>query len=177
MAHPLHQFSFCPLCGSSLFEENNEKSKKCTQCGFTYYFNSSAAVVALIFNEQGELLVTRRAHEPAIDTLDLPGGFVDMHETAEQAVMREIKEELKLQVIKAQYCMSLPNIYLYSGFEVHTLDLFYKCQVASVNNFSACDDVSEAFFLSPDKIQLADFGLKSIRDGLQILIKNNFQAE
>mgnify|MGYP002595502819 CR=1 FL=1 len=79
MEHPLAQFLYCPECGSSHFEVNNEKSKKCADCGFVYYFNPSAATVALILNEKNELLVCRRAKEPAKGTLDLPGGFIDMN--------------------------------------------------------------------------------------------------
>ena len=78
MKHPLDLFQYCPECGSSHFEVNNEKSKKCTDCGFVYYFNPSSATVALILNDQNELLVCRRAKEPAKGTLDLPGGFIDM---------------------------------------------------------------------------------------------------
>lgn len=44
--HPLELFKYCPKCGSSHFEIHNEKSKHCADCGFTYYFNSSAATVA-----------------------------------------------------------------------------------------------------------------------------------
>ena len=40
--------------------------------------------VALILNERDELLVCRRAKEPAKGTLDLPGGFIDMTETGEE---------------------------------------------------------------------------------------------
>lgn len=65
MKHPLAQFLYCPECGSPHFEVNNEKSKKCTDCGFVYYFNPSSATVALILNEKKELLVCRRAKEPA----------------------------------------------------------------------------------------------------------------
>lgn len=93
MTHPLSQFLYCPQCGSAHFEINDEKSKKCAQCGFVYYFNSAAATVAFILNEKEELLVCRRAKEPAKGTLDLPGGFIDMHETAEEGVAREVKEE------------------------------------------------------------------------------------
>lgn len=52
MKHPLAQFLYCPECGSPHFEVNNEKSKKCTDCGFVYYFNPSSATVALILNER-----------------------------------------------------------------------------------------------------------------------------
>ena len=98
MEHPLAQFLYCPECGSSHFEVNNEKSKKCADCGFVYYFNPSAATVALILNEKNELLVCKRAKEPAKGTLDLPGGFIDMNETGEEGVAREVLEETGLKV-------------------------------------------------------------------------------
>ena len=93
MEHPLSQFRYCPKCGSEHFEIHNEKSKQCKDCGFVYYFNSSAATVALILNGRNELLVCRRAKEPAKGTLDLPGGFIDMAETGEEGVAREVKDD------------------------------------------------------------------------------------
>ena len=90
--HPFDTFHYCPKCGGK-FEEHNEKSYRCEQCGFVYYFNPSAATVAVIVNERDELLVCRRAKEPAKGTLDLPGGFCDMYETAEEGVAREVREE------------------------------------------------------------------------------------
>lgn len=93
MEHPLSQFKYCPKCGSAHFEVHNEKSKQCADCGFVYYFNPSSATVALILNERDELLVCRRAKEPAKGTLDLPGGFIDMTETGEEGVAREVREE------------------------------------------------------------------------------------
>ncbi|MGN0258619.1 MAG: DNA mismatch repair protein MutT, partial [Bacteroides sp.] len=68
MEHPLSQFRYCPKCGSDRFVEHNGKSKHCDACGFTYYFNPSAATVAFILNERNELLVARRAKEPAKGT-------------------------------------------------------------------------------------------------------------
>ena len=125
MEHPLSQFKYCPKCGSAHFEVHNEKSKQCADCGFVYYFNPSSATVALILNERDELLVCRRAKEPAKGTLDLPGGFIDMTETGEEGVAREVREETGMKVAKAEYLFSLPNIYIYSGFPVHTLDTLY----------------------------------------------------
>ena len=75
MSHPLEIFSYCPVCGSSHFETHNFKSKKCQDCGFTYYGNPSAANVALIVNDADELLVGIRANQPAIGTFDLVGGY------------------------------------------------------------------------------------------------------
>ena len=63
MSHVLDKFKFCPVCGSPNFEINNIKSKKCTDCGFSYYLNPSSATVAFILNEKDELLVVRRKNE------------------------------------------------------------------------------------------------------------------
>ena len=73
-----------------MFEEHNFKSKHCSNCGFTYYQNPSSSTAAFILNSKEELLVVRRGKEPAKGTLDLPGGFVDNEETAEQGMIREI---------------------------------------------------------------------------------------
>ena len=103
MSHPLHQFTYCPKCGARTFVERNEKAKQCTTCGFVYYFNPSSAVACFIRNSKGELLLVRRAKEPAKGTLDLPGGFVDMYESAEDAAHREVKEETGLDVTNITY--------------------------------------------------------------------------
>ncbi len=171
MKHPLHQFHFCPKCGSKNFNENNLKSKKCADCGFTYYFNSSAAVVAVIENEKGEVLVARRAKDPAKGTYDLPGGFTDMYETAEEAVVREVREETGLLITSPKYLFSIPNIYVYSGFEVHTMDLFFQCSVLNLSEMCPMDDVSELFFIDKKQLNPADFGLVSIRKGIEKIVE------
>lgn len=166
MEHPLHQFIFCPVCGSKSFHVRNEKAKRCDACGFVYYFNPSAAVACFIRNAKDELLVVRRAKEPAMGTLDLPGGFVDMHESGEEAAIREVREETRLEVSECRYLFSIPNIYPYSGFDVQTLDLFFECRVESFEQAIAQDDASEILLLEPKDIQPEDFGLTSIREGV-----------
>lgn len=164
--HPLSLFKYCPLCGSPRFEENNEKSKRCADCGFVYYFNSSAATVAFILNGKGELLVCRRAKEPAKGTLDLAGGFIDMYETGEQGVAREVLEETGLEVSQATYLFSIPNTYLFSGFLVHTLDQFFLCKVKDDSCLRAMDDVAESFWLPLSEVNPEEFGLNSVRQGV-----------
>lgn len=173
MKHPLDLFKYCPKCGSEQFNIHNEKSKKCLNCDFVYYFNPSAATVAVILNPKGQILVCRRANEPAKGTLDLPGGFVDSFETGEEAVRREIKEETDLDAKDVRYLFSLPNLYMYSGFLVHTLDLFYLCKVDNTENLLGRDDISEAFFVDTHQLNIEEFGLQSIREGLSMLKKQN----
>ena len=171
MTHPLTLFKYCPKCGSPHFEERNAKAKVCTDCGFVYYFNPSAAVVALIINKQGELLVTRRAHEPAKGTMDLVGGFVDADETVEEAVAREVMEETDMKVTSTDYLFSIPNIYPYKGFEVHTTDLFFRCEVEDYVHFAPHDDVTKLFYVPLAELDTTQFGLASIKQGIKRISK------
>ena len=175
MPHPLDKFTHCPVCGSPLFDDNDEKSRRCRQCGFEYYLNPSSAYVALIYDQQGRLLVLRRSREPAKGTLDLPGGFADIGETAEQGVAREVREETGLEVTSTEYLFSIPNTYCYSGFPVPTLDLFFRCQVSDLAPLHAADDAAECLWIAPENLRPEDFGLLSIRQGISRLLGSSEQ--
>lgn len=171
--HPLEKFIFCPCCGSDRFAENSGKSKKCGNCGFEQFLNPSAAYVAIISDNQGRWLVTRRKEEPAKGTLDLPGGFSDIGETAEQGMAREVKEETNLTVTSCRYLFSIPNTYQYSGFNVPTLDMFFECKVEDTSTLKAMDDAAECIWMKPEDIKPEEFGLTSIREGVSRLIGNH----
>lgn len=170
MSHPLELFRFCPVCGSEKFVENNKQSKRCNSCGFINYINPKAAVVAIITNSEGDILVCKRAKDPARGTLDMPGGFTDLNETAEEAVIREVKEETGLTVTATRYLFSLPNTYKYSGLNVPTMDLFFECDVQEISNLTARDDVAEAWFMPRKEIDPEHFGLASIRKGISRIV-------
>lgn len=171
--HPLTQFKYCPKCGSNHFVENNFKSKRCEDCGFIYYFNSCSSTIAIIINDDKELLVATRAHEPAKGALDLPGGFVDMEETGEEAVAREVIEETGLAMEKVDYLFSIPNKYVYSGFEVQTLDLVYRCFVKNTENLKAEDDVARLEFIKISELDPELFGLLSVKEVIKEIQKMN----
>ena len=167
MEHPLEKFRFCPVCGSSRFVENNFKSKRCGECGFVYYANPCSATAAFIVNDRQELLVVRRAKEPAKGTLDLPGGFCDMGETVEEGMRREIKEETGLEVTDIRYLFSSPNVYMYSGMGVHTLDMDFLVPVhGPLPAVKADDDAAEARWIPVSEVNPVDFGLTSIRNAV-----------
>lgn len=170
--HPLDKFKFCPVCGSDRFDIQDGKSKKCRDCGFEYFLNPSAATAAFIINEKGEILVEKRGRDPQKGTLDLPGGFTDIGETAEEGIAREIKEETGLKITSARYLFSLPNIYHYSGMDISTLDFFFRCTVDDCQKAQANDDAAELMWVSLADLQTEKFGLQSIRRGVDRFLKN-----
>lgn len=170
MVHPLERFRYCPVCGSDKFLPNSMKSKQCRDCGFEYFMNPSSANVAIILNDKGELLVVRRKNDPAKGTLDLPGGFADIGENAEAGVIREVKEETGLNVKSVKYLFSHENLYLYSGLQIPTLDLFFQCEVEEYAVIRASDDAEACMWIALDNICVDDFGLNSIRQGLNMYL-------
>ncbi len=180
MNHPLEKFQSCPVCGGKHFEVNNFKSKRCADCGFVYYANPCAATAAFIVNDLDEMLVVRRAKEPAKGTLDLPGGFVDMYETVEEGMCREIKEETGLEVSQSDivYQFSSPNVYQYSGMGIHTIDMDFLVPVhgdpAAIKAIvRASDDAAEALWIPIGQINPAEFGLTSIRNAVIRFLKSH----
>lgn len=173
--HPLEVFKYCPKCGSQDFDIHNALSRHCLNCGFTYYQNPRASTAAFILNDKNELLVARRAKEPAKGTLDLPGGFVDNEETAEQGMTREIKEEtgLIVHVNDVQYLFSIPNVYRYSGMDIHTLDLFFICHVGDDVVIKAADDAAELSWVPLREVYVERFGLRSIRQAVHRFLAQN----
>jgi ADP-ribose pyrophosphatase YjhB (NUDIX family) len=90
------------------------------------YFHNVAAAVCAVIVCNGQMLLVERAQQPAKGKLDFPGGFVDYDESNEQAIKRELLEELQLQVNAMQYLFSYPNRYLYKDVLYSTLDSFFE---------------------------------------------------
>ena len=129
-------------------------------------------VLGVIARPDGTFLITKRVMTKAWAPgwWEVSGGAAQAGEGSREAVLREVKEETGMTVTQAEYLFSLPNIYIYSGFPVHTLDLFFRCTVADTLHFEAMDDAAEVFFLPLKDIHPEDFGLGSIRKGLQMFL-------
>jgi NADH pyrophosphatase NudC (nudix superfamily) len=110
--YPEKVMKFCPRC-SGLFVPQPDFSFICEACGLHFFSNACAAVCALIPGSDGRILITKRAKEPKKGMLDLPGGFVDPLESIEDALRREIREELGVAVLDSKYLCSFPNRYVY----------------------------------------------------------------
>lgn len=161
--HPLQVLKYCPKCASHEFKVSGERSFKCGTCGFHYFINSSAAVAALVSNNEGKLMLVTRGVEPDYGKLDLPGGFIDPLESAENAVQRELLEELGLKVKSMEYLGSFPNTYVFSDFSVFTLDMAFKVTAESVDNLKPMDDILDYKFYSEVELNYDDIPAPSIK--------------
>ncbi len=158
-------FKFCPNCASTYFTFPDNRRFLCDDCGFTYYHNIAAAV-AIVFTFEDKVLFTVRNVDPDKGKWDLPGGFIDPNETAEEAASREIKEELGIEISTSElkYITTSPNNYLYKNVPYRTMDIFYECPLKSdVISITAEDEIQELIWVKRSEIDLNQIGFVSIR--------------
>lgn len=147
-------FQFCTQCGSSSLKAAKQHEYTCTSCGFRHFINPIAAVAAILSDPQGNVLLVRRAREPGRGLLGLPGGFVDVGETGEEALHREILEEINLRVSDLVYFISLPNEYHFQGIKTPVLDYFYTGELFNFDDASANEEIHS---LVPVRLEALDF--------------------
>ena len=114
-------------------------------------------------SKKNRIFATARGYGDYKGYWEFPGGKIEAGETPQQALVREIKEELNLEVETLQFCCSLPNQYVYNGLTYFTIDLVFRCQVKNLLSLSAMDDVDSAKFLSLDKVNIDEVGLHSVK--------------
>jgi len=141
-ANPAGLFRFCPSCGGPGIDWSG-RFWRCGGCGFEYFHNVAAAA-GLILNSGGSCLFLRRAKEPRRGCLALPGGFVDPGESAEQALLRECREELGWAPKDIRFLASFPNRYGFQKVEYWTCDLFFIADLGKKEAARPSPDTDEA---------------------------------
>jgi ADP-ribose pyrophosphatase YjhB (NUDIX family) len=164
------RFAFCPRCGTPARTADASAAGpfRCASCGFVLFFNAASAVAALILRKDDErALFIRRAKNPAMGKLALPGGFVDPGESAESALRREVREEVGLDLSGLTYLGSYPNEYQYADVTYVTLDLFFSGTARDPARASALDAVESFAWLDPRTISLDEIAFPSMRAALE----------
>jgi ADP-ribose pyrophosphatase YjhB (NUDIX family) len=92
--------SHCSYCGAA-FAEGQSWPRRCATCGRSTYLNPLPVAVILV-PVDGGLLVVRRGITPGLGGLALPGGYIGMGETWQEAGAREVWEETGLRLDPAE---------------------------------------------------------------------------
>ena len=162
--HDSPPFKFCPVCGGQLelrvLKASDPKRLVCDTCGFVFYLDPKLAVGTIITDDEGRIVLVRRAIEPGYGKWVFPGGYVDRGEEVQLAAVREAREECGLDVRIER----LLNIYSYPGrapvIVVYTARITGGCL--------ACDDEGlEAQFFEKSSIPWDELAFRSTREALR----------
>jgi NAD+ diphosphatase len=97
---------FCGRCGDQMSLKKDENAKVCPKCSLIVYPRISPAVIVAVIKD-GKILLAHnnRWKNPMFSTL---AGFVDIGESLEECVKREIKEEAGIELKNIRYFGSQP---------------------------------------------------------------------
>lgn len=133
-----NDFNCCPMCRSTnikniLNPRSKDSTRKwtCPECGFDLYCNIAAAVGLILYDNDFNVLFEVRAKNPRKGYIVIPGGFVDADERAEDAVIREAREEVGLEISENDitYLTTFPNTYEYRNITYKTCDIFFAAKL------------------------------------------------
>ncbi len=155
-------FRFCPSCGTGGGNWLGGHEYRCPACGFRFFQNVATACGVLI-EHRGRFLFLERAKEPSKGLWGLAGGFVDPGESVDQALVREIEEEIAGAVGPLKFLGSFPNQYRFGGVTYPTCDLYFRASLAGDPGALRADpsEVAALRWLEPDEVDLDSLAFPS----------------
>lgn len=97
---------FCGCCATPLIDAPMERARRCPACGASFFPSASPAVIVAVTRGDRLLLAHNRNFKPGMHSL--LAGFLDPGETLEQAVIREVREEVGIEIGSVRYVTSQP---------------------------------------------------------------------
>ncbi len=167
---PAEMFRFCPRCGVARATANlGQIPLRCEACGLVFYFNPTVSAAAFVRDSLGRVLFIRRALEPAKGKLGIPGGFIDMGETAENALRREVREEVGLELEAVSFLASFPNTYYFREVSYAVVDLVFTADAVAPGTANPLDGVVSLEWHHPARVDPRELAFDSIRETLKLL--------
>jgi len=167
------EYSFCPKCGGKLALRNLKASEPsrlvCSQCQFIFFLDPKVAAGAL-FTLNGGIVMLRRRIEPCFGKWVFPGGYVDQGETVTHAAIREVREEVNLEI----RILSLLDVYSYTQSSV--IVVVYTAEVVG-GEIKAGEEALEARTFRPEEIPWSELAFPSTFEALRSYVRSRFGIE
>lgn len=149
----MRDWRYCPRCAAGLERRepagDDEERLTCPACGLVLYENPAPTAGAIVEDGAGRLMLVRRAIEPFKGKWDVPGGFIKPGEDGDEALRRELDEELGIEALVGVAAWVVADTYGAEG--VPTLNIFYLSQIVRGEPAPA-DDVAEVAWFGADEL-------------------------
>ena len=99
-----YSFKYCPRCSDVLTAHSTELAKECGKCSHQQYPRISPCIIVLV--RKGDHCLLAHSSKFASGRYSTLAGFIEAGESAEHAVLREVKEEVGITVKNIEYCFS-----------------------------------------------------------------------
>lgn len=145
--------NFCTQCSQPVEEKMayGRLRPVCTVCNFVHFIDPKVAAATLI-EQDGKVLLTRRAGDPQKGFWVPPGGFVDYDEDPRQAAIRECEEEtgLKVEILDL---INVVSSVTHPEFQVGgaSMVIFFRAKIVG-GTLQANDDAEAVGWFGPDEL-------------------------
>ena len=155
---------FCGRCGTRMHVHRSELAKVCPSCNFTSFPRLSPAVIMSVIDKD-KILLARSPHFPEgmYSTL---AGFVEPGETFEEAVRREVREEVNLDICNIHYEGSQPWPFPHSIMVAFSSS--YKGGIIRIDK----DEIEDAAWFSRDNLPLLPGRISIARHLIELFLHN-----
>ena len=135
---------FCGRCGTPTHMKNHERARECPNCGQVHYPRIAPAIMALVRRGR-EFLLARSPHF-APGMYSALAGFVEPGETLEQTLVREVREEVGIEVANVRYFASQPWPF------PHSLMIAFTAEYTSGEITPQAGEIEAADWFSADRL-------------------------
>jgi NAD+ diphosphatase len=132
---------FCGACGAPLDDHPTEVARKCGVCGHVEYPGMFPAVIVRV-EKEGKILLARHAQRSQ-EFYTCLAGYVEVGESLEKAVHREVREEVGIELDDVRYVCSQPWPY------PNQLMLAFTAKWKSGDLCLQADELSDARWFDP----------------------------
>lgn len=143
-----------------------QDNPQCSSCGFVFYINPAPAIAVIIENDEQQILLTKRKHDPKKGYWDLPGGFIVPGEDIDTSAKRELKEELGVDIEVKKVVGFYTGEYIFQNVAYPVLDVAIVAKIID-GNPSPADDVAEYAFFPKEKAQQQQLAFSRVRRELE----------
>ena len=165
--YDLHRY--CGRCGTRTEHSEKERAILCPKCGHVYYPRISPVVIIAIVD--GDRILLTRYNRGGYRRHSLVAGFVEIGETLEDAVRREVMEEVGLMVKNIRYCESQPWPFSSSLIAGFFADVDGDPTVHL--NTDGQDELAEGIWVKREDLVLEDSGMSLTWDMIRKFKENH----
>ena len=152
---------FCGRCGAKTEHDHKERMMRCPQCGNMIFPRISPAVIIALVD--GDRLILSKYAGRNYTRFALLAGFIEIGETAEECVAREVMEEVGLKVKNIRYYKSQP--WGIAG----NLQIGYFCDLDGSDEITLDkNELSEAGWYDRHDLPAKDDGISLTREMIRI---------
>ena len=142
-------YNHCPQCGSNQLKIENQTLIVCQNCNYQIYNNPKPTATCVIICEN-KIMLGKRAHQPHKDEWSFGGGFLDYGESPTEACIREVKEELGIDITNPIMIGDVSHDYEYQGAisKIASTLFLIRIDPQLADQIIPADDVAEIKWVS-----------------------------